>query len=292
MKLGLRPLAVHFDNGWDSEIAVSNIKRATEKLGVDLYTWVADWEEFKDLQLSFLKASVPDAEIPTDYVIYSVLFKMAEKEGLKYVMQGHSFRTEGTSPIGWTYMDGRYVKSVHKKFGSQPMKSFPVVSLSKLLNYMFVNRVKFVLPLERMDYNQKEVNRVLEEDLGWQYYGGHHHESVYTEFFQSYLLPKKFNIDKRKTEFSALIRSGQMLRDEALREIREKEYSYNPEIVEYTISKLGITQQEFDRIFNLEIKSFNDYPTYMPLIKAMRLPLKIACRLHLLPHIVYLKYAS
>ena len=166
------------------------------------------------------------------------------------------------------------------------------MSLSNFIYYIFFKRIREIRLMEYINYIKKDVDPILKKELKWQYYGGHHHESVYTEFFQSYLLPKKFNIDKRKTEFSALIRSGQMLRDEALREIREKEYSYNPEIVEYTISKLGITQQEFDRIFNLEIKSFNDYPTYMPLIKAMRLPLKIACRLHLLPHIVYLKYAS
>jgi len=145
VKLGLRPLAVHFDNGWNSDIAVSNIKNATNKLGVDLDTVVADWEEFKDLQISFLKASVPDAEIPTDYAIYSVLYKTASKEGIKYIINGHSFRTEGTSPLSWTYMDGRYVKSVHRMFRKiKKIKSFPIMSLFELLYYVFVKSIKEV----------------------------------------------------------------------------------------------------------------------------------------------------
>jgi N-acetyl sugar amidotransferase len=291
-KLGLRPLAVHFDNGWDSEIAVRNIKEATTKLGVDLHTVVADWEEFKDLHVAFLKASVPDAEVPTDWVIYSVLFKVAAEENIKYVIQGHSFRTEGTSPISWTYMDGRYVKSVHKMFGKKKeLKSFPVMTLKDLLYYI-LKGIKEVRLLEYMDYRQKEAGELLEKELGWQYYGGHHHESVYTEFFQSYLLPKKFNIDKRKTEYSALVRSGQMKREEALRKVSEKPYEYNPEVVEYCIKKLGLTKKEFDEIMNSKPKSFRDYPTYYPLIQAMRIPVKIACMLHLLPEIAYLKYAS
>jgi hypothetical protein len=117
VQFGLRPLAVHFDNGWNSDISVSNIKNACDKLNVDLHTVVVDWEEFKDLQIAFLKSGTPDADIPTDYAIYSVLYDEAKKEGVKYILNGHSFRTEGTSPISWTYMDGRYLKSVYKQFG-------------------------------------------------------------------------------------------------------------------------------------------------------------------------------
>jgi len=288
-KLGLRPLGVHFDNGWNSEIAVNNIKKATEKLGVDLYTHVADWEEFKDLQKAFLRASVSDAEVPTDYVITSVLFQTADKEGIKYVINGHSFRTEGTSPLWWTYMDGRYIKAVHKKFGEKGHKSFPILSMSKLLYYIFVKKIREVRLLEYIDYRQKEAEKILKKELGWVYYGGHHHESIYTHFFQSYLLPKKFNIDKRKTEYSALIRSGQMTREDALKKLKE-EYPYEKEVVEYTISKLGLTKKEFEKIFSAEIKTFRDYPTYYPLIKSLRIPIKIACKFNLLPEILYLKY--
>ena len=137
VKLGLRPLAVHFDNGWNSDISVKNIKKACETLHVDLFTIVADWEEFKDLQVSFLKSSTPDADIPTDYAIYSVLYHVANKEGIKYILNGHSYRTEGTCPISWTYMDPLYVSSVHKRFGKiKEFKSFPHAHISFEIVYL------------------------------------------------------------------------------------------------------------------------------------------------------------
>ena len=293
VRLGLRPLAVHFDNGWNSEIAVSNIKNAVSELKVDLHTVVADWEEFKDLQIAFLKASVPDAEVPTDYAIYSVLYQTAQKEGIKYIVNGHSFRTEGTSPLSWTYMDGRYVRSVHKLFGRiRKIKSFPIMSMTQLLVYIFVKRTKEIRLMEYIDYRKKDVDKILEREMGWKYYGGHHHESIFTNFFQSYLLPKKFNVDKRKTENSALIRSGQMSREEALAEIQSTPYEFEQEIVDYAISKLDLSREAFDEIMRLERKAFTDYPTYFPLIKLLKQPIKIACKMRLLPHILYLKYAS
>ncbi|WP_128548313.1 N-acetyl sugar amidotransferase [Larkinella soli] len=291
-KLGLRPLAVHFDNGWNSEIAVSNIKKATSLLGVDLHTVVADWEEFKDLQRSFLKASVPDADIPTDYAIYSVLYETAAREGVGYILNGHSFRTEGTSPISWTYMDGRYFKSVHRKHGSGSVRSFKVMMLPYLLYCSFVRRIREVRLLEYVDYNKKKVDEVLGRELGWVYYGGHHHENLYTKFFQSYLLPGKFNIDKRKTELSALIRSGQISREEAVAELEASPYEYDRSVVAYAISKLGWTLEDWEEIFNRSPRSHQDFQTYLPLIRFLRWPIKVACSLKILPHILYLKYAS
>ena len=157
LKLGLRPLAVHFDNGWNSEIAVANIKKATNKLNVDLHTVVADWEEFKDLQKSFLRASVSDAEIPTDYAILSVLYKEAAHAGTRYILNGHSFRTEGIVPLGWTYMDGRYVHSVHKKFGRMRIRSFPIMSMADLIYYTSVRRITFVNMLKYIEYDHKKA---------------------------------------------------------------------------------------------------------------------------------------
>lgn len=289
LKLGLRPLAVHFDNGWNSEIAVANIKKATTKLNVDLHTVVADWEEFKDLQKSFLRASVSDAEIPTDYAILSVLYKEAAHAGTRYILNGHSFRTEGIVPLGWTYMDGRYVHSVHKKFGRMRIRSFPIMSMADLIYYTSVRRITFVNMLKYIEYDQKKAGEIMSRELGWQYYGGHHHENVYTHFFQSYLLPKKFGIDKRKIEYSALIRSGQMTREAALADIG-KPYPFDREVVKYTISKLGLSQAEFDEIMATPPKTFHDYGTYYPVIKAMRLPIRMSCSLGLLPMIFYQKY--
>jgi N-acetyl sugar amidotransferase len=293
IRLGLRPLAVHFDNGWNSEISVRNIKKVCEKLNVDLITIVADWEEFKDLQLSFLKASTPDADVPTDYAIYSVLYHMADKEGVRYILNGHSFRTEGTSPISWTYMDPLYVRSIHKQFGKiKKFKSFPHMTLLKLQYYIWIKRIRELRLMEFIDYRKNEVDGILTKELDWEYYGGHHHENLYTRFFQSYYLPRKFDIDKRKTELSALVRSGQISRANALIEILHSDYIYDDKTVAYAIHKLGLTQEEFDGIMNLPLKSHNDYPTYLPLIRLLRFPIKIAAKFKLIPHILYLKYTG
>jgi N-acetyl sugar amidotransferase len=292
-QLGLRPLAVHFDNGWNSEISVRNIKKACEKLDIDLYTVVADWEEFKDLQTSFLKSSTPDADIPTDYAIYSVLYDVANKEGVKYLLNGHSFRTEGTSPISWTYMDPLYVKDVHKKFGKiKKIKSFPHMTVTKLQYFIWIKGIREFRLMEFIDYNKKKVDEVLKKELDWEYYGGHHHENHYTKFFQSYYLPQKFNIDKRKTEFSALIRSGQVIRDEALAEIESSPYHFEQTTVDYAINKLGISPEEWDEIMKKPVKSHDDYKTLLPMMRLMKWPIKIATQMKVLPRILYLKYAK
>ncbi|HNV23439.1 MAG TPA: N-acetyl sugar amidotransferase [Candidatus Omnitrophota bacterium] len=290
VELGLRPLAVHLDNGWNSEIAVTNIKNATNKLGVDLLTHVLDWEEFKDLQLSFLKASVPDAEIPTDVAIHGILHKIAAQEHISYVVFAHSFRTEGVAPLSWTYMDGEYIKSVQKRFGRRKLKTFPNMTALDVFYYRFIKNIRVVPLLAYLKYDQKEVTERLSKELGWNYYGGHHHESYYTHFFQSYYLPKKFNIDKRKVEYSALIRSGQMTRQKALDEIQNHPYPYDEELVRYAIKKLGLTKKEFDDIMAVSNKSFRDYSTYYPFIKALKPLLAVVQKLNFFPKHLYLKF--
>lgn len=290
VKLGLRPLAVHFDNGWNSKIAVRNIKNACKKVNVDLYTYVVDWEEFKDIQISFLKASTPDGEIPTDVGIHATLIKTAAAENVKYILNGHSFRTEFVMPIGWTYMDGKYIKSVQKKFGKKRLKSFPNFTLSNMIWYNIIRGIKVIPFLNYFDYEKAKVRKVLESEMDWEYYGGHHHESTYTKFFQSYYLPKKFNIDKRKTELTAMILSGHITRDNALKEIQNNPYVFEQEVVDYTSSKLGLSAVEFDEIFKRPVKSFRDYPTYYPMIKAMKPFVKLAARLNLIPRLLYFKF--
>jgi N-acetyl sugar amidotransferase len=292
-QLGLRPLAVHFDNGWNSDISVKNIKNSCTKLNVDLVTVVADWEEFKDLQVAFLKSSTPDADIPTDYAIYSVLYTTAKQEGLKYILNGHSFRTEGTSPISWTYMDPLYVRDVHKKHGKiKKITSFPHMSMMQLQYFVWVKGIRDLRLMEFIDYNKKKVDEVIKRELNWEYYGGHHHENIYTKFFQSYYLPTKFGIDKRKTELSAMIRSGQISREDGLNEIQASPYKYDPETVEYSINKLGISKEEWAKIMASPIRSHNDYTTLLPLIRFMRWPIKMAVEFRVLPQILYLKYAK
>jgi N-acetyl sugar amidotransferase len=290
---GLRPLAVHFDNGWNSDISVRNIKNATNRLDVDLFTIVADWQEFRDLQVSFLRAGTPDADIPTDYAIYSVLYHMAKEEGIKYILNGHSFRTEGTSPISWTYMDPLYVRDVHKKHGSgKKFSSFPHMGVLKLQYYIWVKGIREIRLMEFIDYNKKSVDVELKEKLGWEYYGGHHHENHYTKFFQSYYLPQKFKIDKRKTELSALVRSGQINRSDAIEQIEKGDYEYEQATLDYAINKLEINTEEWENIMNTPPKSHSDYKTLLPLIRKLKYPIMLATKMKVLPKILYLKYAK
>lgn len=291
VRLGLRPLAVHFDNGWNTDISVENIKKQVEKLGVELETVVADWEEFKDLQVSFLKASVPDADIPTDYAIYSVLYETAAREGIRYILNGHSFRTEGTSPISWTYMDSLYYRHVHRLFGKKKLKSFPVMNLFRFVYLLFVKRISEVRMMEFIDYNKQKVDEVLSAELDWEYYGGHHHENTFTKFFQSYYLPKKFGIDKRKTELSALVRSGQISREEALDIVQSSEYGHEEAVVQYVKTKLDLSDAEFEAIMAAPNKSHRDYRTLLPLIRGLKWPIRIAGEMQIVPSILYLKYA-
>ncbi|MEW6135581.1 MAG: N-acetyl sugar amidotransferase [Firmicutes bacterium] len=290
VKLGLRPLAVHFDNGWNTELSVQNIKNACTKLNVDLYTHVANWEEFKDLQRAFLKSSTSDAEVPTDWVIFSVLYQQASKNGVKYIIHGHSFRTEGTTPLTWTYMDGKYVKYIHERFGRRPLKSFPVMYLSDYLYYTFFKGIRQIRLLYYLPYDEKEILSKLKSELDWKDYGGKHHESTYTAFFQSYILPRKFNIDKRKLHYSALIRSGQMSRADAINKLQIDPYTGGQQMIEYCLKKLDFTHDEFINIMNTPVKSFMDYKSYYPYVKFFKQPIRIATRLGIIPGTVYRKY--
>lgn len=290
VRLGLRPLAVHFDNGWNSDLAVQNIKNVCQKLNVDLYTHVADWEEYKDLQRSFLSSSTPDAEVPTDWVIFSVLFREAAREGVKYIIHGHSFRTEGTTPLTWTYMDGKYVNYIHKKFGKLKIKSFPVMSMIDYLYYTFIRRIRQVRMLYYLPYNEEEILEKLTKEVGWQSYGGKHHESKYTGFFQSFILTRKFNIDKRKLHYSALLRNGQMTREEALAKVQKDPYDGGKETLDYCLKKLDYTHDEFETIMNEKPKLFLDYKSYYSLVRKMEKPIRWGTKAGIIPDTVYRKF--
>ncbi len=291
---GLRPLAVHLDNGWNSNIAVSNIKKATDTLGIDLHTYVVDWEEFKDLQVAFLKASVPDADAPTDVVIQSVLYDVAMKERIHYIINGSNFRTEGNQPPAWGYGDGKYIASVYKKYGkNKRLQHIPNHTLTDIAYYHFIKRLQFFKPLYYMDYQKSKSMDILRKEIGWEYYGGHHYENIYTRFVHGYYLPTKFGIDKRKIEFSALIRSLQMTREDALEKLKDPTYDQETiaEEIGYVISKLGLSEEEFDAIMSSEKKIFANYDTYYPLIMRGRHLIDIAHRLGLYPDKVYGNYS-
>lgn len=281
-ELGLRVLAVHFDNGWNSEIAVTNIKKVTDKLGIELITYVVDWEEFKDLQIAFLKASTPDSEIPTDLAIQETLYRVADQENIKFIINGHSFRTEGKVPVMWSYGDGLYVKSVHSKFGKSRLKTFPNYTLYSLLYHSFIKNIRQIRLLYYFPYDKGKTKAFLSEKYGWIDYGGHHYESIYTRFYQGYILPKKFGIDKRLREYSALIRSGQMERSEAVRKLNGElpmPASQAASDKAYVLKKLELTSEEFEGIMNRKPKSFLDYPNYYNVIRRFRRPIRWLYRL-------------
>ena len=273
-QLGLNPLAVHFDNGWNSELAVSNIEKTLNQLGVDLYTYVIDWEEFKDLQLSFLKASTPDGEIPTDHAINSLLFKEADRRGIKYIINGMNFATESMSVPAWSYghSDWKYIKAVHKIFGKIRLKNYPCYNLWDLFRWTFVRQIKVVSILNYINYNKNDVMELIQKELGWIYYGGKHYESVYTRFFQGYILPVKFGIDKRRGHLSDLILSKQITREDALLVLSRPGYEDKLLVQDkkFVIKKLGLDEQKFQDLMDLEKRSFNDYPNNSAIINKIK----------------------
>lgn len=274
-KFGLRPLAVHLDNGWNSQESVANIERVLKKLDIDLYTYVIDWEEFKNLQLSFFKASVSNLEIPTDHAIGALICKKAREMGIKYFVHGGNINSEFILPRAWGYdtTDLKHLKAVHKRFGSVKLKTFPMLSVWKLIYYKLFKKIQPIPILNYMNYNKEDAKEFLKKEFGWQDYGGKHGESVFTRFFQSYILPVKFNIDKRKAHYSSLINSGQMTREEALEKIKKDPITdkQTQQDKEYVIRKLGLSPQEFEDIMALPVKSYKDYPNQSLLIE--KLPL-------------------
>jgi N-acetyl sugar amidotransferase len=263
-QVGLRPLAVHMDNGWDSELAVSNIEKVLKTLDIDLYTDVLDWEEFRDLQLAFLKASVSDAEIPTDHAIGAAIYRVAAERGIRYILSGENVATEGILPASWTYgvWDWKYISAVHQRFGTVPLRSFPHYSLTDLFYYRAAKQIRSFRPLNFLPYVKSEVMNVLQHELGWKYYGGKHYESIYTRFFQGYILPRKFGIDKRKAHLSTMICSGQVTRDAAVTELSCQSYTQELQRQdhEYVIKKLGLRAEEFAAIMALPIRTHRDFP--------------------------------
>jgi len=261
---GLRPLAVHLDNGWNSQLAVHNIEKVMNKLGIDLHTEVLDWEEFKDLQISFLKSSAAIAEIPTDQAQKAVSYKVADKMNIKFVLSGHNLQTEAILPKAWSYDTGdtKLIRSLQRHFGTRKLKSYPFMPDWQRYYYNYVRNIKSVRILNYINYDKDEAMRVLQDDLDWEYYGGKHYESIYTRFWQSYVLPRKFSFDKRRAHLSNLICAGQLTRSDALAEMLSNPYpeDLSQQDRDYVITKLGFTEEEFEEIMNEPIRSYADYP--------------------------------
>jgi N-acetyl sugar amidotransferase len=267
VSLGLRPLAVHMDNGWNSELSVQNIEKVVRKLGLDLYTKVLDWNSFRDLQKSFLKASVPDLEIPTDHAIFATLHDIARKNSLKYIIFGSNWATESILPRKWSFghQDWKYISGLHKTFGKVPLKDFPHFTPQKWGYYKMIMKIKAVPLLDFIDYDKPQAAKMLTEQFGWRNYNVKHGESLYTLFVQSLVLTEKFGYDKRRAHLSSMICSKQITREDALIKMREPLFIDNEreELIELVADKLDVPLDELKSYLQLENKHYDDYPNYM-----------------------------
>ena len=273
---GLNPLAIHFDNGWNSELAVNNIENIIDKLNIDLYTYVINWREFKEMQKAFFKADVPDVEVLTDHAIGAILFREAKKRNIKYIISGSNYASESSLPSKWSYghADWKYIKSIQKKYNKFKFKTYPHYTIFDLFYLTFIHRIKSVGILNYIDYDKFKAQKLLENNYNWRPYGGKHYESSFTKIFQGYILPKKFNVDKRIVHYSDLIRSKQFDRDKALKIIKNEpplDHNVATKEIKYLCKKLDYSNEHFDELMARKPKSFNDYPNNFKLIQRIRL---------------------
>ena len=288
-KHGLRPLAVHYDNTWNSAIATENLRKVLTALDIDLYTHVIDNKESNDIFRSFFYADVAELEASTDLALAEVMYRVAWKFGVKYVLEGHSFITEGITPVGRNYFDGKYIQSIHKKFGRVPMKTYPLMTFSRFMFWTAFAKIKKIRPFWYIDYNKEEARAFLEKEYDWTYYGGHHLENRIAAYFQSIYISEKFNTTFRNNTLAAAVRNGKMSREEAWRE-----YVAPPKIekdlVTYFKKRLKLSDEEYDRVMKREPKSWTEYPTYKKRFERLEPLFKILAHANLVPMSFYLKY--
>jgi len=288
-KWGLRPLAVHYDNTWNTSIATENIRKVLTALDIDLYTHVVDNKESDDIFKSFFYADVAEIEAATDLALAEVMYRAAWKYGVQYVLEGHSFITEGITPVGRNYFDGKYIKSIHQQFGKLPMKSYPLMTFSRFLFWSSFARIQKIRPFWYIDYNKEEARAFLEKEYDWSYYGGHHLENRMTAFFHGIYAPQKFHTDFRNNTLSALARNGKISREDAWRE-----YNTSPtiekDLLNYFKKRLELSDEEYEKVMNQKPKIWYDYPTYKKRFEKLRPLFKILAHANLVPMSFYLKY--
>lgn len=290
VKNGLRPLAVHYDNTWNTSIATENIRKVLGKLNVDLYTHVCDNKEADDIFKSFFIAGVPEIEASTDLALAETMYRAAAKFNVKYVLEGHSFIAEGITPLGKNYFDGKYIKSIHKSFGKLPLKTYPLMTFSKFMQWTILYRIQKIRPLWYIKYSKEEAKVFLEKEFGWQYYGGHHLENRMTAFFHSIYCPQKFNIDYRNNSLSASVRSGNMSREAAIHEYYETPPHVELELLEYFKKRLNLTDAEYESKMNETPRYWEEFPTYKKRFERLRPLFFTLMKANLVPHSFYMKY--
>jgi N-acetyl sugar amidotransferase len=264
-KFGLRPLVFHVDAGWNSQIAVNNIEKLVDGLGLDLYTEVIDWEEMKDLQLAYFKSGVPAIDSPQDHSFFATMYNFASKHRIKYILTGANYSTECVrNPKEWMYYqsDATQLMDIHNKHGQRPIKNFPLTNILWHKVYLrYVRGITVVKPLDYIPYYKEEAMELLVNKFGWQRYQQKHFESRFTRFYESYWLPQKFGYDTRKVQYSSLILTGQMTRDEALEALfkpAHDEATIAHEF-EYIATKLGISVDELQGYMDAPNQTYLDY---------------------------------
>jgi N-acetyl sugar amidotransferase len=264
-KYGLKPLVFHVDAGWNSELAVSNIERLVDGLGLDLYTEVINWEEIKDLQLAFFKSGVSHIDTPQDHAFFATMYKFSSKHNIKYILTGGNYSTECVrNPLEWMYYqsDSTQLRDIYNKHGSGKLKEYPVTNIIWHKLYLpYIRKIKLVRPLDLVPYNKDDAMQLLEDKFGYQKYPQKHFESRFTKFYESYWLPQKFGFDTRKVQYSSLILTGQMTRKEALKRLESP--AYNPKTIkqdfQYIATKLGISLGELQSYMDAPNKTSRDY---------------------------------
>lgn len=288
---GLKPLAVHYDNTWNTAVASMNIERMLTDLEIDLYTHVVANEEMDDIFKSFFVSGVAEIEGPTDLGYAYVLRKAAQKFKVKYILEGHSFREEGITPLGRNYFDGRYIKSIHEKFGSKKIETYPLMTLSRFLYSSIWIRPKFIRPLWYIQYSKHEARALLTEKFKWQYYGGHHLENRMTTFLHQVYLPLKFNTDMRNNTLSAEVRNGYKERSIALAEYHTQQ-PLQKDVVEYFCKRLNLDEVWFWEKMRENPHSWQEFPTYKKTFERLRFLFLILAKANLVPMSFYLKYCK
>lgn len=260
---GLRVLLVHFDNGWNSNHAISNINKIVHYTGFDLHTHVIDWELFKDLQNAYFRASVVDIEVPTDQLIFAALYKIAKQYNIKAILSGENMFTETIMPLDWAFefkLDYTNLKNIHSKYGERKLNNFPKIGLRQRMQYDR-ERIKLYCLINNTDFNYFKVIDTLQKEIGWTNYEGKHFESVFTRFYQGYILPKKFGYDKRLPHLSNLINSGFITREQALKELEKPPYPVKDQMedLEYILKKWEMTREEFETIMKKPKVSHDEF---------------------------------
>ena len=288
-KWKLRPLAVHYDNTWNTSTATQNLRKVLSKLNVDLYTHVVSNTESNKIFSAFFKSGVAEIEAATDLALAEVMYQAAWKNKIKYVFEGHSFVTEGITPIGRNYFDGKYIKSICKNHGLKKFKSYPLMTFWRFLFWVMAVRIKKIRPFWYIDYSKEDARKLLEKEYEWEYYGGHHLENRMTAFYHTIYLPEKFNQDMRNNTLSALVRNKKLDRKQAW-----CEYVNRPEcdrrLISFFKKRLKISDGEFDEIMLSEPKSWKDFPTYKKRFELLRPIFHILAKKDLVPMSFYLKY--